>query len=55
MHVESISFWAPANIGPYSQAQLYPAHGDACGNLLLVSGQIGLVPERMLLVSAGGG
>ncbi len=55
MHVESISFWAPANIGPYSQAQLYSAHGDACGNLLLVSGQIGLVPERMLLVSAGGG
>ena len=56
MHVESVSFWAPANIGPYSQAQLYPAqHGDACGNLLLVSGQIGLVPERMVLVTADGG
>jgi diphthine-ammonia ligase len=54
MHVESISLWAPANIGPYSQAQLYPGYNRECGNLLLVSGQIGLIPERMLLAAAEG-
>ena len=56
MHVESISFWAPANIGPYSQAQLYARREqEDGGSLLLVSGQIALVPERMVLVAADGG
>ena len=55
MHVESVSFWAPANIGPYSQSQLYARRGqDDCGSLLLVSGQIALVPERMVLAAADG-
>lgn len=55
MHVESLSFWAPANIGPYSQSQLYPRQAPDSSALLLVSGQIALVPERMMLVAAEGG
>lgn len=54
MHVESVSFWAPANIGPYSQSQLYAGDGQQSA-LLLVSGQIALVPERMVLAVAEGG
>ena len=52
MHVESISFWAPANIGPYSQAQSFPARDHDRSSLLLVSGQIALIPQRMVLVAA---
>lgn len=55
MHVESVSFWAPANIGPYSQAQTFSTRGHDCSSLLLVSGQIALIPERMVLVAAEGG
>ncbi|KAI8907312.1 hypothetical protein EDD86DRAFT_184112, partial [Gorgonomyces haynaldii] len=40
LHVQSISYWAPANIGPYSQA--FKTDG-----LLWMAGQIGLVPETM--------
>lgn len=55
VHVESVSFWAPANIGPYSQSQLYARRGQLdCGSLLLLSGQIALVPERMVLAAADG-
>jgi len=42
-HVQSISNWAPANIGPYSQA--VSAHG-----LLLIAGQIPLLPGSMALL-----
>lgn len=44
MHVQSISHWAPANIGPYSQANLVQDDG-----ILHVAGQIGLVPGSMEL------
>ncbi|KAJ1308776.1 hypothetical protein OPQ81_004466 [Rhizoctonia solani] len=44
LHVQGISYWAPANIGPYSQA--ITAQGQT-----FVSGQIGLVPARMALPS----
>ena len=44
MHVQSISHWAPANIGPYSQATLVD-------NVLHVAGQIGLIPGSMDLPS----
>ncbi|NXG70327.1 DPH6 ligase, partial [Baryphthengus martii] len=46
MHVQSISHWAPANIGPYSQS-------IKVGNLLYCAGQIALVPCTMQLVSGG--
>ncbi|GAB6029387.1 hypothetical protein CHUAL_005152 [Chamberlinius hualienensis] len=47
MHVQSVSHWAPANIGPYSQSVKLD------GNLIYVSGQIGLVPGSMEIVSGG--
>jgi len=46
MHVQSISHWAPANIGPYSQAV-------RVGDIIYVAGQIGLVPGSMTLVQGG--
>ncbi|KAI8803054.1 hypothetical protein BJ742DRAFT_830429 [Cladochytrium replicatum] len=42
MHVQSISYWAPSNIGPYSQS-------TAIGGQVFVSGQIGLIPATMEL------
>ncbi|KAG8973809.1 hypothetical protein FRC05_008228 [Tulasnella sp. 425] len=44
LHVQGISYWAAANIGPYSQAV-------AVGGELFVSGQIGLIPAQMQLPS----
>ncbi|XP_020849526.1 diphthine--ammonia ligase isoform X3 [Phascolarctos cinereus] len=46
MHVQSISHWAPANIGPYSQA-------IKVGEVLYIAGQIALVPCTMKLVGGG--
>ncbi|XP_007480065.1 diphthine--ammonia ligase isoform X2 [Monodelphis domestica] len=46
MHVQSISHWAPANIGPYSQA-------IKVGEILYIAGQIALVPCTMKLVGGG--
>ncbi|XP_015720385.1 diphthine--ammonia ligase isoform X4 [Coturnix japonica] len=46
MHVQSISHWAPASIGPYSQS-------IKVGDILYCAGQIGLVPCTMQLVSGG--
>ena len=42
LHVQSISYWAPANIGPYSQW---------CNsqNIIQYAGQIGLIPSTMTL------
>ena len=42
MHVQGVSHWAPANIGPYSQAV-------KVDSLLLLAGQIGLYPPTMIL------
>lgn len=44
LHVQGRSFWAPANIGPYSQARL-----DF--GLNYVAGQIGLLPASLTLES----
>jgi diphthine-ammonia ligase len=42
MHVQSISCWAPACIGPYAQA-------TRCGGLVFLAGQLGLDPPTMAL------
>ncbi|KIH95136.1 ATP-binding protein l-psp endoribonuclease family protein [Sporothrix brasiliensis 5110] len=58
LHVQSRSYWAPANIGPYSQAVSVLAHADADadaddGNdasgprVVSIAGQIPLVPATM--------
>eukprot|EP00095_Tigriopus_kingsejongensis_P001610 maker-scaffold381_size190066-snap-gene-0.34 protein:Tk01610 transcript:maker-scaffold381_size190066-snap-gene-0.34-mRNA-1 annotation:"diphthine--ammonia ligase-like isoform x4" len=46
MHVQSISHWAPANIGPYSQYV-------QVDNIVHVAGQIGLIPGSMELIPGG--
>lgn len=46
MHVQSISHWAPCNIGPYSQA-VYVS------DFIYLAGQIGLVPGNMEMVPGG--
>ncbi|KAF2725704.1 adenine nucleotide alpha hydrolases-like protein [Polychaeton citri CBS 116435] len=54
LHVQSRSYWAPANIGPYSQAVIVPVCGDSSRSdtLVYVSGQIPLVPNTMDLVQS---
>jgi enamine deaminase RidA (YjgF/YER057c/UK114 family) len=42
LHVQGISYWAPANIGPYSQAVL-------SNGTMFSAGQIGLIPSSMKL------
>ncbi|KAI1804114.1 adenine nucleotide alpha hydrolases-like protein [Daldinia bambusicola] len=60
LHVQSRSYWAPANIGPYSQAVAYPLlSGDEGQNndaqnsesplAVSVAGQIPLIPASMTL------
>jgi len=44
LHVQGLSYWAPANIGPYSQAVLIGEH-------MFISGQIGLIPATISLPS----
>ncbi|KAI9671539.1 MAG: hypothetical protein M1817_003591 [Caeruleum heppii] len=56
LHVQSRSYWAPANIGPYSQAVSTRAcqgcnDGSGLGSVVYVAGQIPLVPITMDLVS----
>lgn len=46
MHVQSISHWAPANIGPYSQS-------TRVGEITYISGQIALVPGSMTIIDGG--
>ena len=48
MHVQSVSAWAPACIGPYAQA-------TRCGGLIHVAGQLGLEPASMTLRCGVGG
>ncbi|KAI9466868.1 hypothetical protein BJY52DRAFT_1110889 [Lactarius psammicola] len=42
LHVQGLSYWAPANIGPYSQAVV-------AGERVFISGQIGLIPSSLAL------
>ncbi|KAG0145194.1 hypothetical protein CROQUDRAFT_64181 [Cronartium quercuum f. sp. fusiforme G11] len=42
LHVQSRSYWAPANIGPYSQA-------INTGAKIFIAGQIGLIPSSLSL------
>ncbi|KAJ7180235.1 hypothetical protein C8R43DRAFT_1093586 [Mycena crocata] len=44
LHVQSLSYWAPANIGPYSQAIMVD-------DRVFISGQIGLIPGSLSLPS----
>lgn len=46
MHVQGISHWAPANIGPYSQS-------TRIGEITYISGQIGLIPGNMTIIGGG--
>ena len=45
LHIQSRSYWTPANIGPYSQA--ISVRCDANTSLVYVAGQIPLVPATM--------
>lgn len=48
LHVQSRSYWAPENIGPYSQAIAVPLAKDANGaSVVYTAGQIPLVPHSM--------
>ena len=47
LHVQSRSYWAPANIGPYSQAIGVPLNGAETDRLTFIAGQIPLVPATM--------
>lgn len=48
LHVQSRSYWAPANIGPYSQAISIPANTQDSGpSIVHVAGQIPLSPSSM--------
>lgn len=60
LHVQSRSYWAPANIGPYSQAVAYPLLTNAADDnndvaasnsplAVSIAGQIPLVPASMVL------
>lgn len=46
MHVQGISHWCPANIGPYSQS-------TKIGDITYISGQIALVPGSMKIIDGG--
>lgn len=47
LHVQSRSYWAPSNIGPYSQTIMDYEEGTA-----YLSGQIPLIPKNMTLCSS---
>ena len=60
LHVQGLSYWAPANIGPYSQAisvrkqyqhfSLHPTYLiilNQVNDSIFVSGQIGLIPATL--------
>jgi len=48
LHVQSRSYWAPANVGPYSQA-------IAVDGVVHIAGMIGLIPETMQIWKEGEG
>ena len=47
LHVQSRSYWAPANIGPYSQAISVPTKSEIGSPIVYIAGQIPLVPASM--------
>jgi diphthine-ammonia ligase len=47
LHVQSRSYWAPANIGPYSQAIVTPTSSPEVPKLIHIAGQIPLHPPTM--------
>lgn len=51
LHVQSRSYWAPANIGPYSQAMSIPLRDT--GGLVYIAGQIPLDPVSMEVATEG--
>lgn len=57
LHIQSRSYWAPANIGPYSQAIAFPVPSHADDNsamrLTAIAGQIPLLPASMVLPASG--
>lgn len=56
LHVQSRSYWAPANIGPYSQAiSVLAAAGNesAATRMVHIAGQIPLIPASMELPTEG--
>lgn len=58
LHVQSRSYWAPANIGPYSQAITLPMGPTkelaSAPRMAHIAGQIPLVPATMELPAEGG-
>lgn len=52
LHVQSRSYWAPANIGPYSQAITFPVTAGGA-RVVHIAGQIPLVPASMELPTEG--
>ncbi|CAA9962368.1 ATP-bind-4 multi-domain protein [Pyrenophora teres f. maculata] len=64
LHVQGRSYWAPANIGPYSQAisislPLNNEHNESsetptCGEIVYIAGQIPLVPASMAVYADQG-
>ncbi|KAL8950006.1 MAG: hypothetical protein Q9222_003930 [Ikaeria aurantiellina] len=50
LHVQSMSYWAPANIGPYSQATTISLDIRNAA-IVFIAGQIPLVPASMDLVT----
>jgi diphthine-ammonia ligase len=53
LHVQSRSYWAPANIGPYSQAIITLASSPTLPKLIHIAGQIPLHPPTMEFPSQG--
>ena len=53
LHIQSRSYWAPANIGPYSQAIKMPLLEAKGSSLVYVAGQIPLVPASMEVFHPG--
>ncbi|KAJ5129869.1 uncharacterized protein N7515_005908 [Penicillium bovifimosum] len=52
LHVQSRSYWAPANIGPYSQAMSIPLPNAS--RLVYIAGQIPLDPASMNMAQVEG-
>ncbi|KAF2141811.1 uncharacterized protein K452DRAFT_271603, partial [Aplosporella prunicola CBS 121167] len=52
LHVQSRSYWAPANIGPYSQAISVPTSTSTTTSITYTAGQIPLLPWTMTLPSS---
>ena len=49
MHIQSLSHWAPASIGPYSQAVALVSDEDS---FCFLSGQVAMHPEDLQLIEA---